>query len=80
MGSDSFKNGFMKECEVPQDTVMGKTCRRILGSGIESCYLWSEVEGESMETVKYLQSLVDRASGCPFQQKALERIAGYLQY
>lgn len=51
--------------------MLGKVCRLIPD---ESCYLLSEVEGESGQTVKYLDSLVRRASGCPFQQDVLERI------
>lgn len=64
----------MKECEVPENTVLGKVCRLNPGSGKESCYLLSEVEGETGKNVGYLEPLVKRALGCPFQKDVLERI------
>lgn len=64
----------MKECGDPEDTALREICRRIPGTGEESCYLWLQVKEESGKTVGRLEPLVSRTSGCPFRQKVLERI------
>lgn len=70
----------MKGCEVSKGTVIGEACRQIPGTGQEACYFWREVEGESGETVEDLRPLIERISGCPFQQNTLDRIREKAQH
>lgn len=61
----------MKECGIPEDLLIGYMCRRIPGTGKESCYLWQAAQRESAQTIGDLRTVIERHPECPFQKEVL---------
>lgn len=64
----------MEKCGVGSDTVLGQACRRIPGSGKESCYLEQDAQGTPTERLDSLGNFVKRQGNCPFQADVLDDI------
>lgn len=54
--------------------MLGQACRRILGEGKGSCYLYQDAQEAPTERLSSLENFVRRQVDCPFQADVLADI------